>query len=419
MFGANDEQVVTVQLGGGETTIVGEGPCTAFPGGPAAQSCYGTVVDVATTPQGDWFTADYEGSVMHVDPTGAKTTHIGRVDPLGTGPFVNAMLQRPRQLVPTASPDVWYLADGPAVRRLDFAAQRLSSVIGYDGGDPSDGAAARYFASFGEAAGLYFDETSRPSSLYVSDAASHYIYKVDLNDSDDSRLWEVHVYGGTGSAGRRDGDVATASFNLPSALAWDAGTDTLYVADRGSHLIRKIAGGTVTTIAGVANDSRPDADLGSGLPIDEVRFDSPDGLLVEANGNLLVADTGHHRVRRIDFAAGMVFPIIGDGSAIPTGDGPHAKWVSVQEPRGMAIDAFGNLFVAAGPVIWEVFAGADGVATGMDPARVIYGGPPRLDLPKSATTCLSSLALSPNEDQLLTADLCSGFFLRLTRAGAP
>ncbi len=84
---------------------------------------------------------------------------------------------------------------------------------------------------------------------------------------------------------------------------------------------------------------------GDGGPASEAQVDSPGGAILDAEGNLYFADTGNHRVRKID-AAGMITTVAGNGTAGYDGDGGSADAAQLNFPRGVAVDAEGNLYIA-------------------------------------------------------------------------
>ena len=138
---------------------------------------------------------------------------------------------------------------------------------------------------------------------------------------------------GTGT-GKFDGDGKYASLNNPSAVA--VGIDgAIYIADTANHRIRKSVNGVVTTLAGTGLTT-PFADGPGAL----ATFSSPQGIAVDASGNVYVADTGNHRIRKITLAgdvdtlAGNGFPGALDNSA--------PKAARFNEPRGIAVDSSGS-----------------------------------------------------------------------------
>ena len=142
---------------------------------------------------------------------------------------------------------------------------------------------------------------------------------------------------GDGHVGARDGAAAQAQFADPYGLAWDP-HGTLYVSDAGDNdRIRALRpDGTVTTLAGGTEGF---AD-GQGAA---ARFDTPSGLALDALGNLYVADTGNHAIRKVT-PAGVVTTLAGNGQP-GWRDGPGAQ-AQFDGPMGLAIDAAGRVIVA-------------------------------------------------------------------------
>jgi len=136
----------------------------------------------------------------------------------------------------------------------------------------------------------------------------------------------THFAGVNGGAGSIDGTGNGARFNLPAAVAADA-SGNVYVADTENHTIRKIvvATGEVSTLAGLAGSGGRADGIGSAA-----RFNGPRGITFDGAGNVYVADTHNNAIRKITVASGAV-----------------TRLASVSDPRGIAADASGNLFVAS------------------------------------------------------------------------
>ncbi|MBB3219635.1 NHL repeat-containing protein [Pseudoduganella umbonata] len=129
-------------------------------------------------------------------------------------------------------------------------------------------------------------------NLYVADTGNHAIRRVAPDGS-------VTTLAGNGQPGFADGSGKDARFNGPVGIAVDD-AGVVYVADTYNDRIRRIApDGTVTTVAGAGRPGVQDGPAASAL------FDTPSGIAVAGDGALYVADTGSHAVRRID-AAGTV-----------------------------------------------------------------------------------------------------------------
>ena len=143
---------------------------------------------------------------------------------------------------------------------------------------------------------------------------------------------------GNGSSGSADGTGADARFYYPEGVAVD-GDGNVYVADTSNHTIRKITpAGVVTTLAGTA-ESSGSAD-GTGA---DARFYYPEGVAVDGDGNFYVTDS-KDAIRKIT-PAGVVTTWAGTAQegGFVDGIGPSARFNS---PSGVAVDGVGNVYVA-------------------------------------------------------------------------
>jgi sugar lactone lactonase YvrE len=153
---------------------------------------------------------------------------------------------------------------------------------------------------------------AQDGALYIADNGSHAVRRMDPNAA-------VTTVAGNNTRGYMNGAVAGAQFNSPDDVA--VGADgAIYVADTGNHAIRKIAGGTVSTLAGTGTTGFMD---GAGA---SAQFAKPQGVAVHSDGRVFVADNGNQRIRVID-ASGTVSTLAGAGpEATPTTvDGPAAS----------------------------------------------------------------------------------------------
>jgi sugar lactone lactonase YvrE len=151
------------------------------------------------------------------------------------------------------------------------------------------------------------------------------------------------VVAGSGAAGYSgDGGPATAArLHSPSGIAADR-EGNVYVADTDNHRIRKIdADGMITTVAGTG---RPGLS-GDGWRASSVDLWHPVGVDVDAAGNVYVAEASTYRVRRVG-RDGRITTIAGTGRPGFDGDGGPATKASLQAPVDIAVDAQGNVYIA-------------------------------------------------------------------------
>ena len=149
----------------------------------------------------------------------------------------------------------------------------------------------------------------------------------------------VTTFAGSVTPGSANGTGTAASFDFPGGLAIDTGGN-LYVADSGNHTIRKITpGAVVTTLAGSAGQVGSTDNTGS-----LARFNNPLGVAVDGSGNILVADTANNTIRSIT-PGGVVSTVAGlaGSSGSANGTGTAARFT---HPFGLAVDGSGNIFVA-------------------------------------------------------------------------
>ncbi len=156
---------------------------------------------------------------------------------------------------------------------------------------------------------------------------------------------------GTGSSRfSGDGGAATlASLYGPSDVLLDA-AGNLYIADSFNHRIRKVdTHGIITTLAGNGQDGYS----GDGGPATAAGLYRSQALAMDAQGNLFIADSDNCRVREVD-TNGIITTVAGNGSAQDTGDGGAATDAGVSYPWGIAFDSAGNLFFSTSYRVREV-----------------------------------------------------------------
>jgi GT2 family glycosyltransferase/DNA-binding beta-propeller fold protein YncE len=163
----------------------------------------------------------------------------------------------------------------------------------------------------------------------------------DLFVADAGRNRISRVVPSTGAIG-----VIAESLHGPSAIAVGP-TGDLYVADTLNNRIRLIARDTGASRT-VAGDGRPggEGEVGDGGPAASAQLDRPTGLAVAHNGDVYIADTGHHRVRKISAGTGIISTIAGDGIPGASGDGALAVGARLSTPMGLSLVSAGDgLFV--------------------------------------------------------------------------
>lgn len=176
--------------------------------------------------------------------------------------------------------------------------------------------------------------------LYIGDEARYRVLKMDTGTG---LLTQVAGTGTTGYSG--DNNAATAAkLNDPYGVAVDSAGD-IYIADTGNHCIRKvdIQTGNITTVAGTGTGSYGYS--GDNGPAVGASLYMPMSVAVDSVGNLYIADEFNNRVRKVT-ADGIITTVAGNGTAKFAGDGGPATESSLNYPGGVALDSAGNLYIA-------------------------------------------------------------------------
>jgi sugar lactone lactonase YvrE len=201
-----------------------------------------------------------------------------------------------------------------------------TGTLGYTG----DGGAASA-ATLANPSGVSYDGNG---NLYFADANNHVIREV-------STTGIITTIAGSGIEGYSgDGATATAAqLDTPTGVAVDA-SGNVYIADSHNHRIRKVSGGTITTIAGTGTPGFS----GDTAAAPAAQLSLPSAVAVDAGGNVYIADTNNQRIRKI--TGTTITTIAGDGEELFAGDGAAASAAVLDTPTGVAVDASGNVYIA-------------------------------------------------------------------------
>jgi len=314
------------------STLAGTAGTVGSADGTGSAASFDYPEGIAVDASGNLYVADtYNSTIRKITPAGGVSTIAGTAGTQdstdGTG--AAARFNRPSGITVDSSGNL-YVADShnSTIRKITSAGV-VSTVAGtaeYYGSADGTGTAA----SFSEPTGIAVDASG---NLYVADTYNSTIRKI-------TSAGVVSTVAGTaGNYGSSDGTGSAASFSEPVGIAVDA-SGNLYVADAGNNTIRKItSAGVVSTLAGTAGNYGSADGAGTAAS-----FDSPEGIAVDASGNLYVADAGNNTIRKIT-SAGVVSTLAGTAGNYGSADGAGTA-ASFYDPVGIALDASGNLYVA-------------------------------------------------------------------------
>jgi len=178
----------------------------------------------------------------------------------------------------------------------------------------------------------------RSGNVYVADAAAHRVRKIATDGS-------IQTIAGIGMAGFSgdDGPASAALLNQPYGLALDP-AGNLYIADLGNARVRKIAlDGTIHTLAG--GGALPATSTGQGGPATSTQLMQPRNVALDGAGSLYISDFGANQVYRVD-TNGTLSLVAGTGAAGFSGVGTSALLAQLNAPAGLTVDPSGELYIA-------------------------------------------------------------------------
>ena len=288
---------------------------------------FGVAVDAA----GNLYLANFNHTISKITPAGVLTTVAGVAGGVGTadGTGSAARFNFPLGIAVDTAGNL-YVADSTnhTIRKITPAGvvSTLAGLAGSSGSVDDAGSAARFFQPIGIAVTV-------AGTVYVSDASNKTIRQITSNGI------VTTLAGLPLSGGSVDGTGSTARFGRPVGIAVSAATGNLYVGDQGNDTVRAITpGGMVSTLAGLAGN--PGIADGSSA----ARFNNPWGAAVDAAGNVYVADRLSHTIRKIT-PAGVVSTLAGLAGSFGSANGTGSA-ARFQNPRSLAVDAAGNIYVA-------------------------------------------------------------------------
>jgi sugar lactone lactonase YvrE len=313
------------------TTLAGQAFVSGAANGAGTNAAFSDPAAIVVDATGNFFVADSQNhAIRKITTNGVVTTFAGQLGVAGSGngTGTGAQFNSPSGLAFDKNGNLFVSDTGNSMIREITSAGVVSTFAGIAGSSGfADGATGG--AQFNSPLGI---AVAPNGTIYVADSGNHCIRKISGGN--------VSTFAGSpGIWGSADGSGTNAQFNGPVGLAFDSSTN-LFVADANNDTIRKITpDGTVTTYAGAAG-----ADGSTDGTLTNARFRSPAELAFDKKGNLFVADSLNQTIRKIS-TNGIVSTVSGVAGIFGANDGVNGAG-RFYNPYGVVVAADGSLVVA-------------------------------------------------------------------------
>ena len=320
------------------TTVAGTGTAGfGGDGGPAAKAQLSTPAGLALDSAGNLYIADFGNNrIRQVSSSGNIATVAGNGNFWYSGDggaATSAQLNGPTGIAVDAGGNV-YFADtlNHRVRKMSPDGT-ITTVAGTGtGGFGGDGGAAGA-AQLNHPFGLALDAAG---NLYIADMQNHRVRQVRPDGSITTAAGSATPgFGGDGGA------PSSAQLNYPTGVAVDT-AGNLYIAEHGNQRVRVVSNGVITTLAGNGLGTY----AGDGGAAAQASLNGPTGVAVDGSGNVFIADTGNNVIRMVS-PDRYIITVAGTGVLGYSGEGGPASSAQLVAPTAVVRDASGNLYITA------------------------------------------------------------------------
>ena len=327
-----DGRIRKVTPDGNISTVAGDPNGTIVDGGPAISARFfiqGLAVDVA----GNLYIADSEAHRVRAVGLDGKTHTVaggGDSEPAEGVPATSARLSSPNAVLVDAAGNLYFSdSDGHQVFRVspDGIMHKVAGTG--TGGYLLSRSRDAVLSQLNRPTGLALDAAG---NIYVADYGNMAVRKIDSQG-------KISLFAGTPVG---DGGLAAnAALGSPRSIALDLQNNAIYLTDSFFHIRKIDRNGVITTVAGNGEQGF----IADGVPATTAPLNSPTQIAVGPSGDLYIADTGNHRVRKVD-SIGVISTVAGSDSAGFSGDGGPADAALLSSPSGVAVDQAGAIYIA-------------------------------------------------------------------------
>jgi sugar lactone lactonase YvrE len=254
------------------------------------------------------------------------------------GPATSAQILAINGLALDASGNLYLAGGDNRVRKVAAGTGIITTVAGTGAAGYNGDNIAATSAELNYANGVAVDASG---NLYIADELNNRVRMVS------AATGMITTFAGTGSGVIYNGQnipATSANIYYPTSVAVDS-SGNVYIADSSNILIRKVAAGTgiITNVAGVA--STPGYN-GDGIAATSAELNHPAAVAVDGSGNLYISDFANARVRKVTAATGIISTVAGTGISGFSGDGGAATSAQINNVQGVGVDANGLLYIA-------------------------------------------------------------------------
>ncbi len=326
---------------GAEKLVLVAGGGTGPDGTAAVRAKLLTPFGVDFDRSGNLYLVEFTGyRVRKIDSRGILTTIAGTgAKGYGGdgGPALKAQFNSPHSLAVTPTGDI-LVADtwNNRVRKIDGRTGLITTIAGTgEKGFSGDGGPAVQ-ARFGGIYCLALD--AKGERLYLADLDNRRVRVVDLGSG------VVRTVAGNGRRGVPDdgADARSAPLVDPRAVAVDA-QNNVYILERSGHALRVVdAAGKIRTVVGTGQKGAS----GDGGPARQATLNGPKHLCIDRDGNVIIADTENHLIRKYLPRTGTIVRVAGNGKKGTAGLGGPPEQAELNQPHGVHVHASGDLYIA-------------------------------------------------------------------------